>query len=55
MPPSVPVVKILKKIWGHQENLGVTLLGDLNEQIVNFSSLATSNMRLLLFFGEKDQ
>ena len=54
----VPVVKILKKngvtgkIW---EEVGVKLLRDLTEEKVNFSTLATSNIRLLLFFGEVDQ
>ena len=58
MPPLAPVVKILKKIgvtgkiW---EKAGVKLLRDLTEQSVSFSTLATSNIRLLLFFGEEDQ
>ena len=59
MPPLVPVVKILKakigvtrKIW---EDAGVKLLRDLTEKSVNFSTLATSNIRLLLFFGKEDQ
>ena len=54
----VPVVKILKKNWGHLENLGesgVKLLRDLTEKSVSFSTLATSNIRLLLVFGEEDQ
>ena len=34
---------------------GVKLLRDLTEKSVNFSSLATSNIRLLLGFGEEDQ
>ena len=58
MPPLVAVFKILKKNWGHQKNLGesgVKLLRDLTEKSVNLSTLATSNIRLLLFFGEKDQ
>ena len=53
----VPVVKILKK-RGHQKNLGengVKLLRNLTEKSVNFSTLATSNIRLLLFFVEEDQ
>ena len=58
MLPLVPVVKILKnKNWGHPENLGesgVELL-DLTEKSVNFSTLATFNIRLLLVFGEEDQ
>ena len=58
MLPLVPVVKILKKNWGHPENLGeggVKLLRDLTEKSVNFSTLATSNIRLLLVFGKEDQ
>ena len=56
--PLVHVVKILKKIgvtgkiW---EKAGVKLLRDLTEKSVNFSTLATSNIRLLLVFGEEDQ
>ena len=56
--PLVPVVKILEKKWGHGENLGesrVKLLRDLTEKSVNFSTLATFNIRLLLVFGEQDQ
>ena len=58
MLSSVPVVKILKiigvtgNIW---EKAGVKLLMDLTEKSVTFSTLATSNSRLLLFFGEEDQ
>ena len=55
---KVPVVKILKKNWGHWENLGesgVKLLRDLTEKSVNFNTLATFNIRLLLVFGEEDQ
>ena len=58
MLPLVPIVKILKKngvtgkIW---EKAGVKLLRDLTEKSVNFSTLATSNIRLLLVFGEEDQ
>ena len=59
MLPLVPVVKILRKrigvtrkIW---EKAGVKLLRDLTEKSVNFSTLATSNIRLLLVFGEEDQ
>ena len=58
MPPLVPVVKILTKNWGQWENMGETgvkLLRDLTEKNVNFSVLTTSNIRLLLFFGEEDQ
>ena len=50
--------KNLKKSWGHQENLGkvgVKLLTGLTEKSVNFSTSATSNIRLLLVFGEEDQ
>ena len=58
MLPLVPVVKILKKIgvtgkiW---EKAEVKLLRDLTEKSVNFSTLATSSIRLLLVFGEEDQ
>ena len=58
MLPLVPVVEILKKagvtgkIW---EKAGVKLLRDLTEESVNFSTLATSNIRLLLVFCEEDQ
>ena len=58
MLPLVPVVKILKKngvtgkIW---EKAGVKLLRDSTEKSVNFSTMATSNTRLLLVFGEEDQ
>ena len=61
MPPLASVVKILKKIgvtgkiW---EKAGVKLLRDPTEKekkSVNFSTLATSNIRLLLVFGEEDQ
>ena len=59
MHPLVPVVKILKKnigvigkIW---EKAGIEVLRDLTEKIVNFSILATSNIKLSLFFGEVDQ
>ena len=53
MLPLVPVVKIVKKI-GHRENLGagVKLLRDLTEKSVNFSTLATSNIKLFLVFEE---
>ena len=59
MLPLAPVVKILeKKNWGHRENLGEsggqTFKGP-DEKSVNFSTLATSNIRLLLVFGEDDQ
>ena len=58
MLPLVPVVKILKKIGVTGkilEKAGVKLLRDLTEKSVNFSTLATSNIRLLLVFGEEDQ
>ena len=31
------------------------IIKDLTEKSVNFSTLATSNIRLLLFFGKEDQ
>ena len=40
------------KIW---EKAGVYVIGDLTKKSVNFSTLATCNIRLLLFFGEVDQ
>ena len=40
------------KIW---EKAGVKLLRDLTEKNVNFSTLTTSNIMLLLVFGEEDQ
>ena len=64
MLPLVPVVKILKKNWGHGENgvtgkiwekTGIKLLRDLTEKSVNFSTLETFNISLLLVFGEQDQ
>ena len=58
MPPLVPVVKIFKKKWVTGkicEKVGVTLLRDLKDKIVNFSTLVTSNIRLLLLFGEENQ
>ena len=58
MLPLVPVVKILKKIevMGKIcEKARVKLLRDLTEKSVNFSTLATFNIRLLLVFGEQDQ
>ena len=56
MPPLVLVDKILKKIgvtgkiW---EKAAVKLLRDLTEKNVNFSTLATSNIRFLLFLVKK--
>ena len=49
-----------EKYWGHLENLGeggggVKLLRNLTEKSINFSTLAASNIRLLIFFGEEDQ
>ena len=37
------------------EKAGVKLLRDLTEKSVNFSTMATSNIRLLLVFGVEDQ
>ena len=58
MPSLVPVVKILKKNWSHQKNLGESG-GQTSEgsdrESVNSGTLATSNIMLLLLFGEKDQ
>ena len=45
-------IGVTGKIW---EKAGVKLLRDLTEKSVNFSTLATSNIRLLLFFGEENQ
>ena len=45
-------IRVTGKIW---EKEGVKLLRDLTEKTVNFSTLATSNIRLLLVFGEEDQ
>ena len=58
MPALVLVVKILKKNWGHRENLGEgggqTFKGSDREKYT-FSTLAASNIRLLIFFGEENQ
>ena len=35
--------------------MGVKVLRDLTEKSVNFSTLATSNIKLLLSFGEVDE
>ena len=54
----VPVVKILKKIGVTEkiwDKMGVNLLRDLTEKNINFSTLTTSNIRLLLFLDEEDQ
>ena len=45
-------IGVTGKIW---EKVGVKLLKELTEKSVNFSTLATSNIRLLLVFGEEDQ
>ena len=45
-------IGVTGKIW---EKAGVKLLRDLTEKSVNFSTLATFNIRLLLVFGEEDQ
>ena len=45
-------IGVTGKIW---EKAGVRFLSDLTEKSVNFSTLATSNIRLLLVFGEEDQ
>ena len=45
-------IRVAGKIW---EKVEVKLLRDLTEKSVNFSTLATSNIRLLLVFGEEDQ
>ena len=45
-------VGVTVKIWEKAEG---KLLRDLTEKSVNFSTLATSNIRLLLVFGEEDQ
>ena len=45
-------IGVTGKIW---EKAGLKLLRDLTEKSVNFSTLATSNIRLSLFFGEEDQ
>ena len=48
----------LEKNWvtgKNWEKAGVKLLRDLTEKSVNFSTLPTSNIRLLLFLGEEDE
>ena len=59
MPPLVPVVKILKKNFGVTEKIwekaGVKVLRDLTVKSVNFSALATSDIKISLFFGEVDK
>ena len=58
MHPLVNVFKILKQNWGHQKNLGnsggLSFKGS-DQESVNFDTFATSNIRLLLFWGEEDQ
>ena len=58
MPASVPVVKILEKNWGHRKNLGECggqTFKVSGREKYNFGTLAASNIRLLIFFGEKNQ
>ena len=45
-------IGVTGKIW---EKAGVKLLRDPTEKSVNFSTLVTSNIRLLLVFSEEDQ
>ena len=45
-------IGITGKIW---EKAGIKLLRDLTEKSIIFSTSATSNIRLLLVFGEEDQ
>ena len=45
-------IGVTGKIW---EEAGVKLLRDLTEKSINFSTLATFNIRLLLVLGEEDQ
>ena len=45
-------IGVIEKSWG---TAGVKLLRDLTEKSVNFSTLATSNIRLLPVFSEEDQ
>ena len=45
-------IGVTGKIW---EQAVVKLLRDLTEKSVNFSTLTTSNIRLLQFFGEEEQ
>ena len=45
-------IGVIGKIW---EKAEIKLLTDLTKKSVNFSTLATSNIRLLLVFGEEDQ
>ena len=47
--------KTIGVTWKILEKAEVKLLRDLTEKSVNFSTLATSNIRRLLVFGEEDQ
>ena len=44
-------LEVTRKIW---EKMVAKLLRDPTEKSVDFSTLATSNIRLLLVFGEED-
>ena len=47
-----------KKYWSHQENLGEgggQTFKESDREKYNFSTLAASNIRLLIFFGEENQ
>ena len=59
MPPLVPVVKILKKNFGSPRKFGrkrgVKVLRDLTVKSAHFSALATSDIKISLFFGEVDK
>ena len=57
MPP-LPVVKILKKNWGHRENLGESgfkLLRDLTEKSVHFCTFGNFQYQVFASFVEEDQ
>ena len=45
-------IGVTGNIW---EKAGLKLLRDLTEKSVSFSTMATSNVRLSIFFGEEDQ
>ena len=56
--PKCLLSKAQKKIWGHRENLGesgLKVLRDLTLKSVNFNALATSDIKISLFFGEVDK
>ena len=66
--PLVSDIRISLRFWYHaslctccqnlEKNLGESggqTFKDLTEKSVSFSTLATSSIRLLLFFGEEDQ